>query len=148
MFNVSRDTMELSKRTDLAFRTLIYLAVMKNERAVIMDVSKAYNAPKSHLMKIVNSLVHAGLIDATRGKNGGIRLAHSPSKIALNTIVEAIEPTLIPIDCVKHECVIDGHCRLPRILSNAQQAYLDELSQFCLSDIIAPTTSTILQVNR
>jgi len=138
--------MELSKRTDLAFRTLIYLAVMKSERGTITQVSNAYAAPKSHLMKVVNSLVHAGFIDATRGKNGGIRLAHPPSKITLDKIVQAVEPTLIPIDCAKQNCVIDGHCRLPKILSGAQQAYLQELSKFHLSDILVPTTATVLQI--
>ena len=138
--------MELSKRTDLAFRTLIYLAVVGDKRVTIMDISKAYEAPKSHLMKVVNSLAHAGFIDAVRGKNGGISLAHSPSKISLNSIVEAIEPTLVPIDCVKQKCAIEGHCRLPKILSNAQQAYLNELNQFSLADIIAPTTAETLQL--
>lgn len=138
--------MELSKRTDLAFRTLIYLAVMKSDKGTILDVSEAYNAPKSHLMKVVNELVHAGFIDATRGKNGGIRLARAPTEIALNSIVEAVEPTLIQIDCAKQNCVIDGHCRLPKILSNAQQAYLDELSKYNLADIIAPKTAQVLQI--
>ena len=138
--------MELSKRTDLAFRTLIYLAVTDNKRVTIMDISKAYNAPKSHLMKVVNSLVHAGFFNAVRGKNGGISLAYPANKIALNSIIEAIEPTLTPIDCVKQKCAIDGHCKLPKILSNAQQAYLNELKKFTLTDIIAPTTAQTLQL--
>lgn len=138
--------MELSKRTDLAFRTLIYLAVVDNKRVTIMDVSTAYSAPKSHLMKVVSSLVHAGLINAVRGKNGGISLARLPTEISLNSIVEAVEPTLIQIDCTKQSCVIEGNCRLPKILSKAQQAYLDELGKFSLADIIAPATVQILQM--
>jgi len=137
--------MELSKRTDLAFKALIYLAVT-DERVTILDIAKAYDEPKSHFMKVVNHLVHAGLINSVRGKNGGISLAHPPSKIPLNLVVETVESNLVPIDCTKQNCVIDSHCKLPKILSRAQQAYLNELSKFSIEDIITSTTAEILQL--
>jgi len=139
--------MELSKRTDLAFRTLIYLATMETALCTIAEIAKTYDVPKSHLMKVVNTLVHEGFVHSTRGKLGGISLARPASDIFLNTVIEAVEQTLIPIDCIKQKCLIDGHCVLPKILGNAQKAYLDTLSKHSLADILVPSTSQVLHLN-
>lgn len=138
--------MELSKRTDLAFRTLIYLATMETALCTIAEISKTYDVPKSHLMKVVNALVNEGFIHSIRGKLGGITLGIPASDIYLNAVIEAVEKTLIPIDCVKQKCLIDGHCGLPKILAKAQKAYLDALSQYSLADILVSSTSQVLHL--
>ncbi len=137
--------MELSKRIDLAFRTLVYLAVLdEGKRVTINDIAQSYDVPKSHLMKVVNALVNSGFINAVRGKNGGICLALDPQEINLKSIMQTLEPSLLKINCSTRNCIIDGHCGLPRILGKAQKAYMDELSGYNLSDIIAPATRSVL----
>jgi len=54
---------------------------MSYQRITVLGISKVNNEPKSHLIKMTNNLVHAGDINAVRGKNDSISLAHSPLKI-------------------------------------------------------------------
>ena len=136
--------MELSKRIDLGFRALVYLALLEDgKQATIQEIAQAYNEPKSHLMKIVNALVNAGIVDATRGKYGGIRLKRCASQIRLNSVIEALEPSMLTINCSVRNCIIDEACGLPRILNKARQAYMAELETYNLIDIIMPSTAQV-----
>ena len=136
--------MELSKRVDLGFRALVYLALLEDDKqATIQEIAQAYNEPKSHLMKIVSALVNAGIVDATRGKYGGIRLKVCASDIRLNSVIEALEPSMLTINCSERNCIIEDACGLPRILNKARQAYMSELEAYNLSDIVMPSTAQV-----
>ena len=60
--------------------------------------------PKPYLAKIINSLVHHGLVLAKRGYRGGISLGGAPENISLLEVVEAVEgknwlgPCLLGLD--------------------------------------------------
>lgn len=132
--------MQLTKHTDFAFRTLMYLALMPSDQATIKEIAERFDIPKSHLMKVANSLVHHGLVQASRGKTGGIRLAKKPEEIGLRQVVEWMENTLEPLDCAGQPCVILKSCQLKFKLSQARDAFLDSLGQFTLADVIDTPT--------
>ena len=75
--------MQLTRHTDYALRLLIFLAGIGDRRASIAEVAEAQAVSRTHLMKIANALVHAGFVEATRGRGGGIRLAHPPGRSTL-----------------------------------------------------------------
>lgn len=129
--------MQLTKYTDYAFRSLIFLAIQKPAQLVtISDVSEHFDIPRNHLVKIINHLGKLGYIEAVRGKGGGIRLAQPANKINLRQVVEAVEETLIPIDCHKAKCRITPACRLRGIMGEAQEAFLQVFAQYQLSDLL------------
>ncbi|MEH6826267.1 MAG: Rrf2 family transcriptional regulator [Motiliproteus sp.] len=128
--------MQLTKYTDYAFRTLIFLGLQKPaELVTISTVSEHFDIPRNHLVKIVNHLGKLGYIDCLRGKGGGIRLARPASKINLREVVEAVEETLTPINCHKPSCKIVSSCRLKSIVGEAQEAFLAVFAQYHLSDL-------------
>tara|TARA_R110001583_G_C5422878_1_gene388034 strand:+ start:78 stop:518 length:441 start_codon:yes stop_codon:yes gene_type:complete len=128
--------MQLTKYTDYAFRTLIFLGLQKPaERVTISNVSEHFDIPRNHLVKIVNHLGKLGYIECLRGKGGGIRLARPAYKINLREVVEAVEETLTPINCHKPSCRIVASCRLKRIVDEAQEAFLAVFAQYHLSDL-------------
>ena len=67
--------MRFTAFTDFAFRVLIYLALEPERRATISDIAGRYGVSKNHLMKVVNQLARAGIVTASRGRNGGLLLA-------------------------------------------------------------------------
>lgn len=128
--------MQLTKYTDYAFRTLIFLGLQKPAVLVtISNVSEHFDIPRNHLVKIVNHLGKLGYIETVRGKGGGLRLARAADKINLRDVVEAVEETLLPIDCHKTNCRILPSCRLRRIMDEAQEAFLAVLGGYYLSDL-------------
>jgi Rrf2 family protein len=54
-------------------------------------ISEVLNIPKPTLVKILQSLSHAGLIQTREGKHGGIRLQKDPKQISILDIFNAVE---------------------------------------------------------
>ena len=133
-------TMQLTKHTDYAYRVLIYLAGMKNSLTTIQAITETFTISRTHLMKVVNSLVNQGWVSSTRGKHGGICLAVPPNDINLGDVFKAMEKTLDPINCDSPACHIRGVCALKPILFQAQLAFIDVLSAHTLADLLNDTT--------
>ena len=70
--------MQLMLSTDIALRSLILLGNNKISMT-IQDMAKALDVSKTHLMKVVMTLVAANYLTSERGRNGGIRLGLAPS---------------------------------------------------------------------
>ncbi len=132
--------MQLTKHTDYAFRVLLYLAGMQEERTTIQGITDAFDVSKAHLMKVVNKLTTKGWIKSTRGKNGGICLGVEARDICLKEVVVYMEKTLDPINCDTPMCPINGVCRLKPILFQAQAEYLNHLANYTLADLLDQKT--------
>ncbi|MAY38085.1 MULTISPECIES: Rrf2 family transcriptional regulator [Spongiibacter] len=128
--------MKLSKQTDYAFRTLIFLAEQPaGERVSIQQICDFFEVSPNHVSKVVMRLVRRGDVEALRGKGGGIRLAKPASDISLLEIVKEFETTLRPINCAEQPCRILNGCRLKGLLDGAVRAYLESLAPYSLADI-------------
>ncbi|RVU85965.1 Rrf2 family transcriptional regulator [Leucothrix sargassi] len=136
--------MQLTKHTDFAFRSLIFLASMPDELATIKVMAERFEIPKSHLMKVISTLVSNGYVTSVRGKQGGVCLAKPASDISLREIVEVMENTLEPIDCKGQNCVILKECQLKFALAGARDSYLEYLEKISLADIMNEPTSHVL----
>ena len=60
----------------------------------VKDIAGRHDISQQYLGQLLNRLIHAGLIRAVRGKNGGYALAHPPTEITLLTLLEALEGPL------------------------------------------------------
>jgi Rrf2 family nitric oxide-sensitive transcriptional repressor len=74
--------MKLTQYSDLGLRLLMYLALRYDESATIQEVSIRFAVSKNHMVKISHQLTKSGLIESTRGRNGGVRLARPPEASA------------------------------------------------------------------
>lgn len=71
--------------------------------------------PLPTAQKLVSLLTRAGLMTATRGTGGGIRLARPAAAISLADVIEAIEGPIAMTACVddgRHDCALEGNCRV------------------------------------
>ena len=127
--------MQLTRHTDYALRLLIFLAGISDRRASIAQVAEAQAVSRTHLMKIANALVHAGFVEATRGRGGGIRLARAPQDIAIGAVIAAMEPGCKLVDCTG--CRLIPLCGLPAMLGEASAAFQRVLDGYSLADVAA-----------
>jgi Rrf2 family nitric oxide-sensitive transcriptional repressor len=126
--------------TDIALRTLIYLGG-KHNFATIQEIADATAVSKTHLMKVVMTLVAANFLISERGRNGGIRLGLAPEKISVGTVVKLMETNLAMVVCMKADatlacCPLLPKCKLVNVLQQAQTAFFDTLNQKTLADIL------------
>jgi Rrf2 family nitric oxide-sensitive transcriptional repressor len=131
--------MHLTSYTDYSLRTLIYLGTrMDLPLARIKEISTLYNISNNHMSKVVYELGQLGLIKTVRGKNGGIKLAKKPEEINIGSVVRKTENMHI-VECfdpINNKCIISSACKLKFALNKALQAYLAELDQYTLADVL------------
>lgn len=125
--------MKLTRYTDFAARTLIYLAA-HDAPSSIPVIAKAYGISAHHLMKIVHDLGRAGYVATQRGRGGGLRLARPPGEINLGELVRHTESDLRLVDC--GSCIVAPACSLPRVLNEATAAFLAVLDKYTLADLV------------
>ena len=83
-------------------------------------IAKELGFSYHHFAKVVQRLVHAGLLETERGPKGGIRLARDPRKISMLDVYEAAggEP-LRPHRCLLDPQICAGRaCALGRLIEN------------------------------
>lgn len=127
--------MRLTKSTSHAIRILIDCARADARLVKVAELSERLQITQQNVFKIVNLLARARLIEAVRGRNGGVRLARPASAIRIGDVVRATEVTHVEIE--------DGTVgRRPRrshgvnqILDDALGAFIDVLDQHTLADM-------------
>jgi len=62
-----------------------------NGLAQIKNIAQRKNIPQNYLVQILNKLAKSGVVKSVRGGNGGYKLKHTPEKISVLYVLEALE---------------------------------------------------------
>src|SRR5215467_4819631 len=89
--------MRLTKTTSHAVRILLECAVAGDERIKVADIAKRLDITQLNVFKVVGLLSHAGFLEATRGRYGGVRLRRGAREIRIGEVVRAMESTNIAV---------------------------------------------------
>jgi len=129
--------MQLTKFSDYALRVLMYTHAAGDRLVTIEEMAGSYRVSRAHLMKVVNALTRAGYLQAVRGRTGGLRLAKRPEDIRLGEVIRTTEPDFALVECFAtgSQCVIQGSCRLPRIMQEALGEFITALNRYTLASI-------------
>ena len=105
--------------------------------------------PLPTVQKLVSKLSAAGLIESQRGTGGGFRLSRPPATISLADIVEAIEGPIAITTCVdaeRHDCAVEGSCRVKPHMSHVNGAVRGALAGVSLASLSqAPSASSAVE---
>ena len=100
----------------------------------LKTVAERQDISMKYLEAIVGSLKKAGLVDSSRGKEGGYSLLRPPEEYSVGEILRCTEDKLAPVSCITAEgvaCAQASAClTLPmwRELDELTNAYLDTVS--------------------
>lgn len=129
--------MHLTRYTDFSLRTLIYLGFCEPQQASIAEISRAYGISESHLTKVVHHLGLLGLVQTTRGRGGGLRLARPAEQIIVGQVVRQTEEDLSLVECFgSGTCTITHACKLKNVLGEALAAFFAALDHYTLADLL------------
>lgn len=134
--------MRVTQFSDIGLRVLIYLSKASNERApaTIAEIAGQFDIAVNHLVKVVGHMARVGWIQATRGRNGGIRLAVEPDTLHIGSVLRELEGDAELIDCNARQCSLSQDCRLRSALDEGLKAFYDALDRYTLSDMTAGGT--------
>jgi Rrf2 family transcriptional regulator, cysteine metabolism repressor len=66
----------------------------------LAEIAERDGLPLAYLEHLVARLRKAGLIDSRRGSRGGYMLVRAPEEITMAEVVEALEGSIAPIECI------------------------------------------------
>ncbi|MGW5361111.1 RrF2 family transcriptional regulator [Actinopolymorpha pittospori] len=138
--------MRLTKGTDLALRIAMRLAVLEEEAApTTRQVAGAVAVPYTHAAKVVTRLQHLGVVEARRGRGGGLALTASGRTMSLGRLVRELEGAGDVVGCEDDPpCPLRSACRLRGALRAAQEAFYAALDPITIEDIVATPTGPVL----
>jgi Rrf2 family protein len=88
--------MKLSTRARYGTRALLDLALHSGDGTVLLkDIAQR----QEHL---ITPLIAAGLVKSTRGARGGVILLKPAAEIKLSELLELLEGSIAPVDCVNN----------------------------------------------
>ncbi|MFE7165798.1 RrF2 family transcriptional regulator [Streptomyces sp. NPDC057616] len=137
--------MRLLRSTDLALRVLMRLAVADEATPTTREVAADMDVPYTHAAKVVAELQHMALLDARRGRGGGLSLTAKGRAASVGAVVRAFEGDGDVVDCEgATPCPLAPACRLRGELRRAQEAFFASLDPVTVQDIVAAPTGTLL----
>ena len=84
--------MQVSRKVDYALRAAIHLARQDSGSPISLgEISSHEGIPKKFLEKIIQDLIHAGLVQSRRGAHGGYLMARPSEEISFKDVMEAVE---------------------------------------------------------
>jgi Rrf2 family nitric oxide-sensitive transcriptional repressor len=143
--------MRLTTFTDYSLRVLIYAATAPAGRATIAEVAASFGISQHHLVKVVHLLGRLGVLENTRGRNGGFKLARPAAAINVGEVIRATEGDAVPAECFAPEggsCPITGTCRLERALHEAVEAFHAVLDRYTLADLVGNRKTLVAILHR
>ncbi len=138
--------MRVSTKGRYALRMMIDLARTCDDMPVALrDIAKRQQIPIKYTENIMALLMHAGLVQSTRGKAGGYQLAYKPTEYKIYDIIAAAEGDLTPVMCLTDDvpdCPMRDNCATLPIWKGLDEAVRNYLSSYSLADLCDETKST------
>ena len=135
--------LKLTTKGRYGLRAVIDLAMYaKNEPVSLSDVAERQNISISYLEQLVAKLKKAGIVQSTRGAQGGYALAKAPEEISVGEILRALEGSLSPVDCSavdgegETECSASNFCVTKYVWKRIHDSINDTVNNMFLSELL------------
>lgn len=132
--------MRISTRGRYALRMLLDLAENQGEGYVALkDVALRQEVSKKYLEQIIPNLNRAGLLQTSRGFQGGYRLAKPPELCVVGDVLRATEGGVSPVPCLEQKpntCSRSEDCATLFLWEGLEKTVNDYLDGITLRDIL------------
>lgn len=132
--------MKLGTKGQYAVMALVNLACYGEGKPVsLAEIAAQESLPITYLEQIFTRLRQKGLVESTRGQQGGYRLARPANTIRLSEILEAVEESLKMTRCQKGVSVgctgTEGRCLTHHVWAGLRRHIHQYLSDISLADV-------------
>ena len=134
--------LQVSRKIDYALRAVIHLAGDEaSERPCsVAEIAARERVPRQFLEKIIQELIHKGLVRSRRGPRGGYVLARPADQVTFRDVIEAVEGPISLNACVGEHasCFLIGTCGMERVWREGQRRVLDLFETTTIADVRHP----------
>jgi len=128
----------ITRNTDYAVRALCCIAERKQEVISADRLVKSLDMPRPFLRKILQTLTKAGLLNSSKGKDGGFTLALSPGEITLTDVMKIFQGPIKLNECTfkKNICPYINDCLLKKKIDEIEKEVIAKLKAITIASII------------
>jgi len=129
----------LSTRGRYAVRAMLDLALQPGDGpTLVKDISERQQISCLYLEQLFTRLKVAGLVRSVRGPKGGFMLTRPPREIRFADIVQAMEGSMAPVECVDNAmlCPRAASCVTRRVWVEVKEAMDGVLTATTLEDLV------------
>jgi Rrf2 family nitric oxide-sensitive transcriptional repressor len=132
---------KLTKFTDLSLRAVMRLAAADDGAPALTtrEVALAMEVPYTHTAKAISRLQHLGVVEARRGRGGGLGLTAFGRRASVGWLVREFEGEDEVVACEG-----ETPCPLRGALRRAQEAFYAELDPVTVADLAASPAGPVL----
>lgn len=130
--------MRISTRGQYGARALVDLAQHYGQGAIqLKDIAKRQCFSVRYLQHLLTPLIKAGIVKSLRGAHGGVTLGRPPEQINLREVIELLEGSIAPVECVDDPALCDrtAGCVTREVWTDLKKAMTDILGARSLKDL-------------
>ena len=129
----------MNKLTDYGVVLLTTFARDPGQGISARELSLRTGIPQPTVVKLLKTLLKAGLLVSQRGTKGGYSLSRSPEEIPVSTIVEALEGPVAITECnVPGTCEHERRCPARPNWAAVNEVIHEALSRLTLAQMTRP----------
>jgi Rrf2 family cysteine metabolism transcriptional repressor len=139
--------MNISTRARYGLRAVLDMAVNYGDKPVTLSaIAARQQLSEGYLEQLMAPMKKAGIIDSTRGAQGGYYLSREPKAIKIGEVFRALEGPLALVACIsekeKGQCKHRDNCGSVFIWSEIQSAISDVLDRYTIADLMCKEYET------
>jgi len=132
--------MKLSRTVGYALQATLQLAESDSGTPIPCSrLAAKGKMPERFLLQILRNLVAHGILQSTRGVEGGYALGQSPEDVSVLEVIEAIDGPLAPVLPMGEGLPAETKAKLEAALAMVTQFAREELRAVKLSDLLPET---------
>ena len=131
--------MRLTTKSRYGTRAMLDIALNCEKGPVsLKDLAKRQGISLKYLEQLIPPLKVSGLIRSIRGAGGGYVLNRDSSRIKLREIIDVLEGSIFPVDCVDNPgtCLRDKDCVTHKIWKEIQDTVNKMLESLTLANMV------------
>jgi Rrf2 family cysteine metabolism transcriptional repressor len=118
---------------------MLDIALQRDENPVqLKTIAQRQQISLHYLEHIIAPLIAAGILRSTRGAHGGVSLCRPPREILLSEVIQALEGSIAPSECVDDPniCSRADICVTRDIWAETKKAMAGVLESTTLQDLV------------
>ena len=131
--------MRINNFSDVSLRLLMVLCSAPSEDLpTTRELAETVETPYHHVSKAVLKLRQMGLVEAIRGRSGGVRITPEGRKATVGGVLRALDDHSDVAACqtVAGECPLIHGCGLRGALNHAREAFYASLDDLAVGSLV------------
>ena len=131
--------MKLSTRGRYGTRALLELALHQGGTPVLLrDIAERQQISLPYLEHLITPLIAGGIVRSTKGPRGGVLLVKAPEEIKLSEVIQILEGSIAPAECVTNPrvCTRSEFCVTRDIWDELKRVIDGVLESTTLQDLV------------